>query len=124
MIFIFLDGVGIGNADADNPFFSAQTSLLPFFGEENFLPDGTPIKGIDACLGVEGIPQSATGQTTIYTGENIPALLKEHKGRFRFTPGIPPEDFELPEIAFFMKLLMEGMRRLDEEKSRSRTFAA
>lgn len=41
-------------------------------------------------------------------------VLKEHEGRFRFTPGIPPEDFEVPEIGFFMKLLMEGMRQLDE----------
>ena len=62
--------------------------------------------------------KSMSGEDAFYE------ILKEHKGRFRFTPGIPPEDFELPEIAFFMKLLMEGMRRLDEEKSRSRTFAA
>ena len=41
-------------------------------------------------------------------------VLKEESGRFRFTPGIPPEDFEIPEIGFFMKLLMEGMRQLDE----------
>lgn len=45
-------------------------------------------------------------------------LLKEHKGHFRFTPGIPPEDFETPEIGYFMKLLMEGMRRLDEGKEK------
>ncbi len=45
-------------------------------------------------------------------------LLKEEKGRFRFTPGIPPEDFEIPEIGYFMKLLMEGMRRLDETKDK------
>lgn len=44
-------------------------------------------------------------------------ILKEKSGRFRFTPGIPPEDFSIPEIGFFMKLLMEGMRRLDEGKS-------
>jgi CRP/FNR family transcriptional regulator, cyclic AMP receptor protein len=41
-------------------------------------------------------------------------ILKEQDGRFRFTPGIPSEDFEIPEIGYFMKLLMEGMRRLDE----------
>lgn len=41
-------------------------------------------------------------------------ILKEQEGRFRFTPGIPSEDFETPEIGYFMKLLMEGMRRLDE----------
>ncbi len=45
-------------------------------------------------------------------------ILKEKSGRFRFTPGIPPEDFSTPEIGFFMKLLMEGMRRLDEGKEK------
>ena len=44
-------------------------------------------------------------------------ILKEKSGRFRFTPGIAPEDFSTPEIGFFMKLLMEGMRRMDEGKS-------
>ncbi len=46
-------------------------------------------------------------------------ILKEHQGRFRFTPGIPPEEFETPEIGYFMKLLMEGMRRLDEIKPKA-----
>ena len=41
-------------------------------------------------------------------------ILKEQEGRFRFTPGIPTDDIEIPEIGYFMKLLMEGMRRLDE----------
>lgn len=45
-------------------------------------------------------------------------ILKEQEGRFRFTPGIPSEDFETPEIGYFMKLLMEGMRRLDEIRDR------
>jgi CRP/FNR family transcriptional regulator, cyclic AMP receptor protein len=53
-----------------------------------------------------------SGETAFYE------ILKEHKGRFRFTPGIPPEDFEIPEIGYFMKLLMEGMRRLDEGRVR------
>ncbi len=52
--------------------------------------------------------EDSVGESAFYE------LLKEHKGRFRFTPGIPPEDFEIPEIGYFMKLLMEGMRRLDE----------
>lgn len=43
-------------------------------------------------------------------------ILKETSGRFRFTPGIAKEDFDTPEIGFFMKLLMEGMRRVDEGK--------
>ena len=53
-----------------------------------------------------------SGETAFYE------ILKEHKGRFRFTPGIPPEDFEVPEIGYFMKLLMEGMRQLDEGRVR------
>jgi len=44
-------------------------------------------------------------------------ILKEHSGHFRFTPGIAQEDFTTPEIGFFMKLLMEGMRRVDEGKN-------
>ena len=46
------------------------------------------------------------------------AILKEQEGRFRFTPGIPTADFEIPELGYFMKLLMEGMRRLDEMRER------
>ncbi len=46
-------------------------------------------------------------------------VLKEHQGRFRFTPGIPPDEFETPEIGYFMKLLMEGMRRLDEVRPKA-----
>ncbi len=41
-------------------------------------------------------------------------ILREKKGRFKFNPGLPPEDFDVPEIGYFMKLLMEGMQRLDE----------
>lgn len=44
-------------------------------------------------------------------------ILKENSGRFRFTPGIASEDISTPEIGFFMKLLMEGMRRLDEGRN-------
>src|SRR5207237_7294576 len=36
----------------------------------------------DACLGIEGRPQSASGQTTILTGINIPELLGYHKQGF------------------------------------------
>ena len=42
------------------------------------------------------------------------AVLREKNGRFKFTPGLPPEDFDVPEIGYFMKLLMEGMQRIDE----------
>lgn len=44
-------------------------------------------------------------------------ILKEKEGRFRFTPGLSPEDMEADEIGDFMWLLMEGVRRLDEDES-------
>ncbi|MGD2089824.1 MAG: alkaline phosphatase family protein [Candidatus Aminicenantes bacterium] len=79
LIFIFFDGVGIGKADSTNPFFAANADYMPFFDNGCMLPDQTPIKGIDAQLGVPGMPMSATGQTTLFTGINVPALLNEHK---------------------------------------------
>ncbi len=34
----------------------------------------------DATMGVDGRPQSATGQATILTGRNVPVLVGEHYG--------------------------------------------
>ena len=43
------------------------------------------------------------------------AVFKESRGRFKFVPGLPPEDEELPEIGYFMQLLLDGVRQIDEE---------
>ncbi|MDY6905553.1 MAG: DUF4388 domain-containing protein [Thermodesulfobacteriota bacterium] len=43
------------------------------------------------------------------------AVLKETTGRFKFTPGLPPEEASRSEIGQFMWLLMEGLSRIDEE---------
>lgn len=82
LIFLFFDGVGIGRASNINPFYAARTEWLPFYGENPQLPDHTPIKPIDATLGIQGIPMSATGQTALFTGVNAPALLCEHRDSF------------------------------------------
>ncbi|WP_417914945.1 cyclic nucleotide-binding domain-containing protein [Candidatus Electronema sp. JM] len=44
-------------------------------------------------------------------------ILREKKGRFKFNPGLPKEDFDVPEIGYFMKLLMEGLQQIDEDRS-------
>jgi hypothetical protein len=36
------------------------------------------LRAVDACLGVPGLPQSATGQTALFTGINAPALVGDH----------------------------------------------
>ncbi|XOF33440.1 MAG: cyclic nucleotide-binding domain-containing protein [Candidatus Electrothrix sp. YB6] len=46
------------------------------------------------------------------------SILREKKGRFKFNPGLPSEDFDAPEIGYFMKLLMEGLQNVDEYAAR------
>lgn len=82
LIFIFLDGVGIGLASKTNPFFAAGADYLCFYENGLMLPDGTPIKAIDARLGVEGMPMSATGQASLFTGVNIPRIFNQHKDSY------------------------------------------
>jgi hypothetical protein len=45
-------------------------------------------------------------------------LLREKEGRFKFLPDLSPEDMKLPKMGDFMWLLMEGMRKMDEEVRR------
>lgn len=81
-IFIFIDGIGIGKSNGNNPFIAANPKILHLWENSKVdLPDLT-IKPIDPLLGVDGTPQSATGQTTIFTGVNIPRLLSKHIGPF------------------------------------------
>ncbi len=82
MIFIFLDGVGIGKSDATNPFYRTKATYLPFYDTGCLLPGDIPVKAIDACMGAPGMPMSATGQTSLFTGANVPALLGRHRDSY------------------------------------------
>lgn len=42
-------------------------------------------------------------------------ILRENQGRFRFLPGLTEEDLQAEPLGDFMGLLMEGMRKIDEE---------
>lgn len=46
-------------------------------------------------------------------------ILKARDGRFKFTPALRPEEKESPIIADFMWLLMEGVRKIDEDSEES-----
>ncbi len=89
VLMIFLDGVGLGPSDpAANPFLRARlpclTSLLgghlPMAGNGRVDAPLATLIPTDATLGVPGLPQSATGQTTILTGVNAPRQLGYHWG--------------------------------------------
>lgn len=72
MLMVFVDGLGIGPANqARNPVRDDVCPNLMQLMREACVP-------IDACLGVPGLPQSATGQTTLLTGINAAAHVKRH----------------------------------------------
>lgn len=71
MIYLFVDGVGLRESAADNPVNPEVCPTLCKLIAEHSRP-------IDARLGVEGIPQSATGQATMFTGVNCAAAMGRH----------------------------------------------
>jgi CRP-like cAMP-binding protein len=48
--------------------------------------------------------------------EALFALLAKRQGTFTYTSGLSEQDRELPVLGGFMGLIMEGLRRLDEEE--------
>ena len=84
VLLFFIDGLGIGNRDEHNPLAQIENiEPLAHFKDEtsDVIFDGVLIP-TDANLGIEGRPQSASGQTTILTGVNIPQTLGFHKQGF------------------------------------------
>ncbi len=88
-LLVFLDGVGLGKAGINNPLSmpGSTPSLTKLLGKPLLIGNSICqperlFKPIDATLGVAGLPQSATGQTTIYTGQNAPQFLGRHQSGF------------------------------------------
>ncbi|HXI23623.1 MAG TPA: hypothetical protein VNG71_07095 [Pyrinomonadaceae bacterium] len=100
-LLFFIDGLGIGTRGPHNPLDGLiEAEPLAIFQDDivgaalvaarsragtspapTVVYDGI-IVPTDACLGVEGRPQSASGQTTILTGVNAPAAIGTHKQGF------------------------------------------
>ena len=108
VLLIFVDGLGIGTRGRHNPLHllgGEAEPLAVFEDEEPRLPSGGLLARTDARLGVEGRPQSASGQTTILTGVNVPARLGYHK------QGFPNERMRemLREHSLFLRLSQHGV---------------
>ena len=91
ILMLFFDGWGLGADDpATNPFLTAPMPTLrelfdgamPTSDNGNFNSTRATLVPTDATLGVPGLPQSATGQTTILTGVNAPRAIGEHLGPY------------------------------------------
>jgi 2,3-bisphosphoglycerate-independent phosphoglycerate mutase len=113
VLFIFLDGVGLGVDDQSiNPFSSAKMPHLEnLLGGKKLISSSAPFESnhatllaLDPNLGVTGLPQSATGQATLLTGLNVPAMIGEHYG-----PKPNPQIAEIiKEDNLFKRLLHAG----------------
>ncbi len=89
VIFLFLDGVGLGADDPTiNPLAAKKFPILdqlleghaPVAATGRLSTSACELIPSDAKLGVVGRPQSATGQTALLTGINAPRRLGEHYG--------------------------------------------
>jgi len=89
VLFLFLDGVGIGDGEASlNPFFEARIpALTRAMGGRIPTLDKPIVRGpggnafpLSATLDVGGTPQSGTGQAALLTGESTAELYGRHFG--------------------------------------------
>jgi 2,3-bisphosphoglycerate-independent phosphoglycerate mutase len=97
VLLVFIDGVGVGPADAArNPLVDlpvlgnllpdawsppqggGRPESLPGVRRATPVPHGGLVRATDASLDMPGLPQSATGQTTLFTGENAARALGHH----------------------------------------------
>lgn len=113
ILFLFLDGIGLGEDDPDtNPFAAATLPTL------NALTNGrkwlrkTGIQTTsratfvptDPQLNMPGRPQSGTSQAAILTGQNIPQIIGRHYGP---KPDAETRDI-LTEDNFFKQVVARG----------------
>lgn len=105
----FVDGLGIGkNVPKINPCCNPNLACLNHVA----IREPVPILccgwafPVDATLTLGGLPQSATGQTTLLTGINAPRLLGHH------LPGFPNKGLRslLKEYSIFRTLHEKGFK--------------
>ena len=105
IILIFIDGIGVGVDDPGvNPCCYSTTGI--FYPEKKRLPFGGSFFPLDAQMGVPGLPQSATGQSAIYTGLNAPELIGRH------LYGFPNRELRqlLQKDSLFIRLGKHGLK--------------
>ena len=113
VLFVFIDGIGIGTNDSENPLASPGLKSFSFFSGKNgihsdceeIISDQKLFKKIDANIGVDGLPQSGTGQTSLFTGINASKKIGKHFGPYPHSKIKPL----LKKKSLFHKVLEEGL---------------
>ncbi|HEV2716174.1 MAG TPA: hypothetical protein VGU64_12990 [Terriglobales bacterium] len=120
VLLFFIDGIGIGTRGPHNPLDGLDNAEpLAIFQNE---PPNIPFDGVlaptDATLGVDGRPQSASGQTTILTGINAAAMIGYHKQGF---PNQPLLDI-IRAHSIFLQLKRADVNRLSFANTYTQQF--
>jgi hypothetical protein len=117
VVFLFLDGVGLGPAAPDgipsaNPFSARRPALAELAGGAAWTLEAPEVsseahvfKAIDATLGMAGLPQSGTGQAALFGGFDAPAMAGRHFGPY------PPSSVRptLADMNMFSRLVRDGV---------------
>ena len=90
VLLLFVDGIGLGEEDPErNPLLVAPLpTLRRLFGQvptrnnDHYRGPIAILIPTDTTLGVPGLPQSGTGQTTIFTGVNAAQAIGRHEGPY------------------------------------------
>lgn len=94
---VFVDGVGLGPAGNQNPLAGLHLpGLLGMSGGVRWIAGVPEIRTenhvflpVDANLGVDGLPQSGTGQASLFTGINCAQIAGRHFGPFPHSTSRP-----------------------------------
>lgn len=114
VLFIFIDGIGVGSPTNENPFHIHQFPGFEELLDGKKLVSDTPAfnrntalyRPIDACLGIEGLPQSGTGQATLFSGINASKIIGKHFGPFPHSGN----KHLLAEESLFQKTMLLGKK--------------
>jgi len=87
VLFVFVDGVGLGPDDAHTnamvegmPRLNSLLGTAPVLSAAPYVSTRATLVALDATLGVAGLPQSGTGQAVVLTGEDAIRMHGRHFG--------------------------------------------
>ncbi len=114
VLLIFVDGLGLGDDAEYNPLVVVPTPGIRkalggasiSYGCRNWENEKSLVIPLDPCLGIEGIPQSATGQASLFTGVNAAEMLGCHLN------GFPNQELHklLKEKGIFKQIINNGLK--------------
>ncbi|MEX2573565.1 MAG: hypothetical protein WD317_04680 [Balneolaceae bacterium] len=114
VLFLFIDGIGVGEYGEYNPLCRPEwDSLMKLTGGQGLNSGAKPVsakdlifRAVDATLDVRGLPQSGTGQASLFSGGNASKLIGRHFGPFPHSR----TRFLLEEESLFQKVLEKGLK--------------